>query len=319
MGYDPIGYLGLSCPYGGNFYICQDGESQFLGCCDVDPCGASDCPSSALHPATFNRDRYHDIFQQGCDTSVLPAEWYTCTNGPTFLGCCASSPCTDGVCPDEDLAGAYLADNPASASAFLTTTTSLITSSTASVASTTSTPTLPALTTPPPSTSTPSSGATSANKESSHASIGGIVGGIVGGLLVLGLIAFAFFRHRRRRRALDTTPPEEDPMTALQSPWSPYHDSFRNSSIAPPPTVSPLSSTSTHHRSISASLSSLIGFNRSSIAKRQSTQLYTNYEANVADGALTSPVELEGRSPSSAPVYEVLGSVPDAETKDAVK
>lgn len=219
MSYDPISYLGLSCPSGGDIYICQDSEVRFLGCCEVNPCSGdgNGCPSSAVRPTSFDRIKYAQIPAQACVSSS--ALWYTCTNGPTFMGCCASSPCdNEGVCPEDDLVEAALADDPSKASVFLTTateTTSIKSTTSASTSSTYTTMSTPSILATP----TPSSDTASTNTGASHVPIGGIVGGIVGGLVVLALIAFVFFRYRRRRRrALD----EDTTMVTPQPPWSPY-------------------------------------------------------------------------------------------------
>ncbi|KAI0455597.1 hypothetical protein F5B21DRAFT_185477 [Xylaria acuta] len=320
MNYDPISHLGLSCPFGGDFYICQGSKIQFLGCCDVDPCSSSECPSSALHPAGFNAHRYDEIPSQSCVGSTSPSSsWYTCINGPTFLGCCASDPCNnEGVCPEDNLMGARLADDRSSASVFLTATTAAtVTSATSTSADgNTSAPTSTAITT----TQTPSPTPTSASKGSSPAPTAGIVGGILGGLIILILIAFVFLRYRRRRpRELATAQSDED---VLQPPWSPYHDSFRSSPTVPPAPVSPLSTASTRHRSLSASLSSIIGFKRGSAAKRQSF-LTSDWVPDTHDSRQASPgflgpvAELESLPPGGIMVrgplhntvrYEVEGS-----------
>ncbi|KAI1743492.1 hypothetical protein F4680DRAFT_346316 [Xylaria scruposa] len=324
MSYDPISYLGLSCPSGGKFYICQGSKIEFLGCCDVDPCSSqsSQCPSSALHPASFNASRYKEIPPQSCVGSTSSAQWFTCQNGPTFLGCCLSNPCdNEGVCPKADLADAMLTNDPRSASPFLTATT-VTTATTATAAASTSTP-RDGSTSIPTSTSVtttqmPSPTPSTASKGNSSAPTAGIVGGILGGLIILILIAFVLFRYRRRRTR-EFTRAHSDEYTS-QSTWSPYRDTFRSSPV-PPAVVSPLSPASKRHKSLSVSLSSIIGFKRWSAAKRQSFQT-SNWVPGTYDGRQASPgnfvpvTELESlppggifaRGPHNAIHYEVEGS-----------
>ncbi|KAI0437617.1 hypothetical protein F4803DRAFT_565905 [Xylaria telfairii] len=262
MSYNPISYLGLSCPSGGDFYICQESKARFLGCCGIDPCDDG-CPSSALYSASFDPSKHYTISAQSCVTGSS-ALWYTCVNGPTFLGCCTSNPCNnEGVCPDENLAGARLADDPSRASAFLTATiTAPTVTSPTSITSTTSTPASTII--PGPTLITASKGG------SPGPNTAGIVGGILGGLIILILIGFVFFRcRRRRRRKLPGPQLDED---VLQPPWSLYHDSHGSPTV-PPASVSLLSMTSTRHKSLSATLSSIIGFKRGSTARRQSFEI----------------------------------------------
>ncbi|KAI0434020.1 hypothetical protein F5Y09DRAFT_350107 [Xylaria sp. FL1042] len=332
MDYDPISYLGLSCPSGGDFYICQENESQFLGCCDVDPCGSNDgqCPSSALHPSSFESDKYYEIPPQGCIPSTRNALWYTCTNGPTFLGCCVSNPCNnDGVCPQNNLAGAALNKDQSSASVFLTTPTSTSTSTSTSLmqtsnAASTSTSLLASPITSPAASSTSSSIPGFVSNKSSGPPIAGIVGGILGGIIALGLVALIFFLcRRRRRRTLATAELDSGVMTTPQ-PWSPYHDSFHSSSVGTPAPLSPLSSVSTP-RSLAASFGSIIGFKRSSGRKKCSCRTSAGRETidpgwpHVAhnngyagQGFVGPAMELD----SSLAYYEVEGSVPDVRPKE---
>ncbi|KAI1111518.1 hypothetical protein F5Y14DRAFT_306289 [Nemania sp. NC0429] len=376
MSYDPISYLGLSCPSGGDVYICQDSEVRFLGCCDVDPCNGSGngCPASAVRPTSFDPKKYALIPAEACVASTKSAPWYTCTNGPTFMGCCASNPCDNqGVCPKDDLVGAALADDSSRASIFLTTatartsaksttsstfTTSLAppisttsstftTRSTSSIKTTSSTFTITSTssikatsstfpTTSTPSilaTSTPTSDPASTNPGASGTPIGGIVGGILGGLVVLGIIAFVFLRYRRRRRR----ELEEDIIISSQPPWSPYRDAFGGSPALQPSPVSPLSSASPHHRSFSASLSSIIGFKRASAGHKRSSHVSSILETSTGDWApvphdngqrspdFLGPVELEDQPSSGRSLrgrldgvvyHEVLGSIPERGPKN---
>ncbi|KAM6515727.1 hypothetical protein FALCPG4_013940 [Fusarium falciforme] len=110
--------LGLTCPRGGDFYVCDKAKVQFIGCCAIDPC-ANDgvCPEDQLVLSSFTKAKYDDLPPQSCDNSTSTDEdeealWYTCgfTN-PPFLGCCTTNPCGDAVCPSKNLAPAVLSDN----------------------------------------------------------------------------------------------------------------------------------------------------------------------------------------------------------------
>ncbi|KAI0816464.1 hypothetical protein GGR55DRAFT_627051 [Xylaria sp. FL0064] len=344
MDYDPINHLGLSCPSGGEFYICQENESQFLGCCEVDPCGGNggQCPSSALHPSSFDRDKYSEIPPQSCISSTRNGLWYTCSVGPTFLGCCSSNPCNnDGVCPQSNLVGATLNSNQNSASVFLTTPTP---SSTSTSTSLTQTSTTASTSTSLQTTSTSDSTASSTSSPSPSAvsgkgsgpPIAGIVGGILGGITALGLIALAFFLYRRRRRrTLATTQSGKDAMATPQ-PWSPFQDSFHSSSAVTPAPVSPPSTVSTP-RSLSASFGSIIGLKRSGGRKRWSSRssagrdtidadwLQVAHDNQLAGQGFLSPVmeldsspvdERRAARPSHAGYHEVEGSVPTVRRRE---
>ncbi|KAI1273660.1 hypothetical protein F5Y07DRAFT_251583 [Xylaria sp. FL0933] len=338
MDYDPISYLGLYCPSGGDFYICQGNRNQFLGCCDVDPCDGNGglCPVSAIHPSSFDRDKYSEIPPQSCISSTRNGLWYTCSAGPTFLGCCVSNPCNnDGVCPQNNLVGAVLNGNQNSASVFLTTPTLTSTSTSTSPTQTSTT-----ASTSTSLQSTSSSGATVSSTSSPYPSafssggssppIAGIVGGILGGVIALGLIALVFFLYRRgRRRKLATTQSDKD-ATATPQPWSPYQDSFHSSSAVTPAPVSPPSTVSTP-RSLSATFGSIIGLKRSGGRKRWSSRssagrntidedwLQVAHDNRLAGQGFLSPVmELDSSPmderrvarPSHTGYHEVEGSVP---------
>ncbi|TRX91777.1 hypothetical protein FHL15_007330 [Xylaria flabelliformis] len=268
MSYDPISYLGLSCPSGGKFYICQGSKIEFLGCCDVDPC-SSQCPLTALHPAGLDIQRYaDDTPAQSCVGSTPSALWWTSTT--------ASVSASTSTPRDE--------------------------STSAPISTTTQTPS-------PIPTNT-------ASKGSSSAPTAGIVGGILGGSIILILIAFVFFRYRGRRTR-QFARAHSDEFTS-QSTWSPYRDTFRSSPTVLP---SPHSTASNRHKSLSASLSSIIGFKRWSAAKRQSFQT-SDWVSGTHDGRQASPgnscpvTELESlppggiivRGPHNAIHYEVEGT-----------
>ncbi|KAF5590537.1 hypothetical protein FPANT_5970 [Fusarium pseudoanthophilum] len=120
--YNPIQDLGLTCPYGGIFYICADDPDRFIGCCTINPCGARKglCPDQHLKAARFNAALQHELLPQACINDNVDVSWYTCV-GETlpFLGCCAVDPCLRGVCPQRDLRAAKLSDKVMNAQGFL--------------------------------------------------------------------------------------------------------------------------------------------------------------------------------------------------------
>ncbi|KAI0969326.1 hypothetical protein F4678DRAFT_440073 [Xylaria arbuscula] len=323
MDYNPINYLGLSCQSSGDFYICQDSKTQFLGCCEIDPCGSKGglCPSSALSPSKFAPLKYNEIKPQSCTSSTKNALWYTCTNGPTFLGCCASNPCNnDGVCPGDDLVGAVLNSDKSDASVFLTTTATVASISTSlthtTISATTSSTTKRATLVSSPTSSSISGPISS---KSSGAPIGGILGSVLGGIAVLGLVALVIFLYRRRwRRIPVAAQPDENATAMSHPPWSPYHDSFRSRSAISPAPVSPLSTVSTH-RSHSASLGSMIGLKHLGTNKRWKFHISVDHETvnghGNGDGGhspRTPAMELD----SSRAYYEMEGSTSDVQPKE---
>ncbi|KAI0506721.1 hypothetical protein F5B22DRAFT_659934 [Xylaria bambusicola] len=310
MSYDPIDHLGLTCPSGGSFYICQDSEIQFLGCCDVDPCGSNggNCPSSSLRPSSFEPKRYSEIQEQNCTSSSKTADWYSCRDSaPSFLGCCTLDACANEGCPGEDLVGAVLSNDIKDKEAFLSSTT---TSSTEIAVTPTSNPTSSL-------TADPASGG------SSGAPVAGIVGGVLGGLIALGLVILAYFLYRRRRRrALSAAPA----MASPPPPWSPYQDGFRS-----PGPVSPPSSAASP-RGFSTTLGSMIGLSPKN--QRWSYRTPSVRDTVVSDWAPTAHdtshasqgflavTELDGSvrvvpGPThTGAYYEVEGSVPDTRPRE---
>ncbi|KAI4868417.1 hypothetical protein F4820DRAFT_124740 [Hypoxylon rubiginosum] len=220
---NPIEYFGLSCPAGGDFYICQDSRERFIGCCDVDPCadGSGRCPSSGLYPAGFDTSRYDEISVQDCASPGTSQNWFTCTNGP-FMGCCRSNPCGDGSCPTDDLVAAKLSDDPENASIFLTS--SSATSSSSTISASTS-PTSSATPTPA------SSNHADTSNSGSETPVAKIVGGTVGGVAALILIICFVFLYMRRRAAdaREKQVVADDHMGTSNPPWSPYKDSYAGS------------------------------------------------------------------------------------------
>lgn len=116
--------LGLTCPRGGDFYICDKTEVQFIGCCTIDPC-ANDgvCPQDKLVLSSFTKAKYSDLPPQSCANTTDTDEealWYTCAfTNPPFLGCCSTNACGDSVCPTANLAPAILSGNSTHRDGFL--------------------------------------------------------------------------------------------------------------------------------------------------------------------------------------------------------
>ncbi|KAI9152143.1 hypothetical protein HJFPF1_09368 [Paramyrothecium foliicola] len=109
-----IDRLGISCPTGSLWYVCQ--ASGFIGCCAVDPCQRPQgvCPLDKLAAAGFNGqdpEVFALVGAQGCgqaQANVSNGLWYTCSaNIPPFMGCCTSNPCGEG-CPEGDLRSARM-------------------------------------------------------------------------------------------------------------------------------------------------------------------------------------------------------------------
>ncbi|ROT38237.1 hypothetical protein SODALDRAFT_324637 [Sodiomyces alkalinus F11] len=177
--------LGVSCPEGGQFYVCAGKETEFLGCCTSDPCTDSadgHCPIRDLRPASFDPDRYANIPRQSCDDARSHRIWWTCrTNDPPFLGCCASDPCGEG-CPSDHLVQAVLSEDEDSRLPFVP------------EEATTSSPTSSPTASPSPSDepSDPSG--------SSGLPTGAIVGIAIGGALALLLLAFVAWKSYRKAR-----------------------------------------------------------------------------------------------------------------------
>ncbi|KAF5582049.1 hypothetical protein FPCIR_9806 [Fusarium pseudocircinatum] len=120
--YNPFKDLGLTCPYGGIFYVCADDPERFVGCCTINPCGARKglCPDQHLRPASFNAALQHELLPQSCINDNIDVSWYTCVGeGLPFLGCCAVDHCLHGVCPQKDLRAAKLSGKVKNAQEFL--------------------------------------------------------------------------------------------------------------------------------------------------------------------------------------------------------
>ncbi|KAI7913788.1 hypothetical protein M0657_009846 [Pyricularia oryzae] len=118
---------GFSCPQGGQFYVCENNTTEFIGCCTINPCdGSGICPKANLTKASFAADSFENIPSQNCSDQKGVDVWWTCkeTTLP-FLGCCSSNPCSSGACAASDLIPARLSDNRTRASVFLSATTNV--------------------------------------------------------------------------------------------------------------------------------------------------------------------------------------------------
>lgn len=116
-----IQYFGLSCPNGGEFYICDGSANEFIGCCTIDPCadGSGLCENPQLRTASFDADKFDDLTTQSCDDSRQSDVWWICENiDPPFIGCCDVSPCSSG-CPHSKLLPAVLSTLSKNKQAFL--------------------------------------------------------------------------------------------------------------------------------------------------------------------------------------------------------
>lgn len=238
---DPISQLGLACPSGGDFYICQGNSTQFLGCCASDPCedGKGTCPQNDLRTSSFDNSSYNDIFPQNCASSA--GEWYTCSTLDTpFLGCCSTNACEDG-CSTKDLVAAELSDSKASAAIFktatATATATATTSSKSSVESATATSTASSTSDSSPTASSTAAMETAGTHSDSFRSSGlstgakaGIaIGASIGVIALLVAIFVVGRRYLRKRRGVVVTGSPPRAMMNMSNPVSSYgyHGQFR--------------------------------------------------------------------------------------------
>ncbi|CAJ0550566.1 Ff.00g104960.m01.CDS01 [Fusarium sp. VM40] len=229
-------HWGLSCTTGGRFYICEDDDTQFIGCCLSDPCGRNNgtCPDGDLRATTFASDTYADLPAQDCDNSQGVDNWYTCAyTTPPFLGCCSQNACGSG-CPRNRLVPAKLSKNENNRLNFLNPRESG--STTSSTASETASATASSTTTAASGTSATAS-STSAVEAGDDGGLGtGAVAGIavgaaVGGLIILILLFWLFWWKPREKKKQQSgtsvahyAPPAAPAMS--QSPYSPTDGSF---------------------------------------------------------------------------------------------
>ncbi|KAM6533202.1 hypothetical protein FALCPG4_006216 [Fusarium falciforme] len=109
-----VKHWGLSCLDGGRFYICENVEQEFMGCCTSDPCakGKGVCPDKDLRAATFDKNLYAEIPPQDCGSIGGTDSYYTCAfTDPPFIGCCEDNACASG-CPRARLVPMSLSEDP---------------------------------------------------------------------------------------------------------------------------------------------------------------------------------------------------------------
>jgi hypothetical protein len=115
--------LGIQCPVNSAWYVCA--SSGFIGCCSSNPCARTDglCPQEDLRATAFDGTQasYDLIGAQRCvntgNTSSF--QWYSCIgSNPPFLGCCASNPCAEGTCVQEDLRVTLMQHDPEKSAVF---------------------------------------------------------------------------------------------------------------------------------------------------------------------------------------------------------
>ncbi|ROW01907.1 hypothetical protein VMCG_05531 [Cytospora schulzeri] len=211
--------LGLTCPDGGDFYVCQDAETQFLGCCTIDPCasGKGYCPQDSLRNSSYSKDSYISIPPENCASPYNSTSWYTCSGvTPPFMGCCASNPCRNNGCPSDDLLAARVDDDPSNASVFLTAT----------------------------GTAPSSTASSSADNSSTSLSTGAIVGIAIGSsftALIAAVILFLCYKRREKAKHVLVAAGQSDAAQAgtpgMYLP-SPYQDSFGSPGLSPVPPYS---------------------------------------------------------------------------------
>ncbi|OHE98365.1 hypothetical protein CORC01_06361 [Colletotrichum orchidophilum] len=223
-----VASLGLSCPKGGDFYICEGSTVEFLGCCATNPCadGSGKCPTKDRRISAFNPDRYANIPAQGCDDARPASEiFWTCTNDISFIGCCATNPCRepDGLCPATNLISATLSSNASSRAVF--------------VPDESVTPTQSASPTPTaaPTGSSPGEGG------GGGLGTGAVVGIAIGAAVAVGIIVAMIWRcgwHARKRNERREPPAWEASQAAqaaVQSPHPSQHPEMGYSTNSPNP------------------------------------------------------------------------------------
>jgi len=189
----------MSCPNGGQFFICTDiVPGGFVGCCNTpDACTAQGCGSGGLEPASFDNTAlggtiWNDLHDQKCDN---PPTFYSCNGtNPTFWGCCNSDPChNNGVCPSVDLEPAHLGSNPFDWYFFTVNNASSPSSGVSTGIS----------------TATGSAVLSSMPQSKSSTNVGAIAGGVVGGvILLLAVVAGIWWCMKKRSsRQLEVVEP----------------------------------------------------------------------------------------------------------------
>ncbi|KAF9699029.1 hypothetical protein EKO04_003147 [Ascochyta lentis] len=198
----------FTCPLGGQWYACAS-SSRFVGCCESDPCSTG-CAQGNMRQAGFNVSNYGKFPDASCG---LASNFYTCSSGRTFWGCCKSAPCSDEpTCPDGALVPAFM-ERPEQFNFYAASQTGTGTESTSSSLS-----------------------SNNGSSKSNGAVIGGAVGGAIGGVLIIGLIVFFLFRRRRRQQT--TSRGTVDVASPMMDGKGFDHSSSNFVAQSPPPTYS---------------------------------------------------------------------------------
>lgn len=165
--------FGFNCTAGGKWYACSSG-SRFVGCCTSDPCSNTGCVQGNVRPAGFNPAQFNKFPDASCGSA---SNFFTCTAGNTFWGCCKTNPCAAtpaATCPGDSLVPAFL-ERPEQLNVYA------------------------------PNSSQSSSPSSTPNSDNGS-NKGAIIGGAVGGAAALIIVALlAFFCLRRRRRSQQST------------------------------------------------------------------------------------------------------------------
>lgn len=117
--YEMMENVNLTCPSGGDFYVCDTAWTQFTGCCTVNPCkfGYGDCPKHHMRPLSFDAHdfKYLSFDHLSCLSSDREMRIYSCANlQPPFLGCCRDVACAEEYgCLDEQFGAAVLGSKEA--------------------------------------------------------------------------------------------------------------------------------------------------------------------------------------------------------------
>lgn len=137
-----------------------------MGCCTADPC-SNGCVQGNIQPGGYNISHHGEFPDASCGSA---SDFYTCSAGDSFWGCCKSNPCATSTCAQGDLVPAFL-ERPEQLSVY---------------ASTSATP-------------EPSSSDSSSDKTNIGAIVGGVVGGVVF-LAIIGVIVFVVLRRKRGKK-----------------------------------------------------------------------------------------------------------------------
>lgn len=167
-----------------------------------DPCSTG-CAQGNIRQAAFNATNYGKFPDASCGVN---SDFYTCSSGRTFWGCCKSIPCSDNpTCADGSLVPAFM-DRPEQFNFYAASGTVPNTSA---------------------SSTTTAISSSKGGSKSKGATIGGAVGGAIGGVLIIGLIVFFLFRRRRNEQtARGETVEVQSPMIDAGKAFDPHSPNF---------------------------------------------------------------------------------------------